>query len=165
MELIVIEPPVNFNPSLLTCHYQGDSESLNLDFKLRQVKLKKLPEEIKLARRIYRQEYMRKPEVRAKLKKRLENPKIIEARKKYSEDPRVKSRKKYLSKRSRELKNLLKKEHPGIYNNLLDKVEPLIIGPDPARFCDPNTHEMTDNGASCTFMPPLEFDHGTGSWH
>ena len=142
MELIVVKPPVNFNPSLLNIYYDGELQGRHLEFELREVKLKKGRDEIRLARRLYRKEYMSRPEVKAKIKKRLENPKVIEARRHYAEDPKVKERKKFLSKRARELRNLLKKENPVLYNQYLDRITPIITPDD--------------------FMnPPLEFHCGT----
>ncbi len=136
MELIVIKPPENFNPSHLICNYAVGGSSQTLDFELRTVKFKKKKEELKEARRLYRREYMSRPEVKAKIKKRLENPKVIEARRIYAENPKVKERKKFLSKRSRELRNLLKNENPELYNSYLDKITPMI-GPTPEEFMNP----------------------------
>lgn len=134
---IICELPSEFNDAYsfstsieATLPFSPGSEdtfqsTINVPHRVMSLRLPKSKEEKKKARRMYRREYVTRPKVMEKIKKRLNDPLVIQARKEYSERPEVKSQKQFLSKRGRLIKNLLKEKHSDIYygfiNDLSDK--------------------------------------------
>lgn len=93
-----------------------------LEHRFADVKFKKTKEEKDARRRFYRQEYMKRPAVVEKLKKRLADPETIAARKRYAEREDVKKRKKELAKQNREIPAKLKKKAPKLYQEIISEV-------------------------------------------
>lgn len=124
---LVCDLPSNFQlPRLGTVHYySADSQDfpVELPYEVRLVKLKRTAEEKRRARRAYTREYTSRPEVRAKIHKRLADPEKVKARQEYAAREDVKERKKELSRRNREIRAKLKSEKPEIYAQLLSEIQ------------------------------------------
>ncbi len=93
-----------------------------LEHRFADVRFKKTPEEKEERRRLYRQKYMKRPNVVEKLRKRLADPQTIKARKEYAERPQVKERKKQLAKQNREIPAKLKNKAPELYKEIIKEV-------------------------------------------
>jgi hypothetical protein len=107
----------NRSKGRLTC-FTEDGKPVILDYKLAKVRVKKTDEEIKQAKRTYRREYARRPQVKERIKKRLENPESKEKRLRYASKEEVKERKKFLAARNRKIRNELKRLDPELYRDL-----------------------------------------------
>lgn len=98
-----------------------DSDIVNLSsdhFELREVFVKKNDDELKQHRHLYRKDYAKRPHVKEKTRKRLQDPEVIIKRKMYSEQDDVKQRKKDLAKVNRIVRNKLKEKDPVLYIEL-----------------------------------------------
>jgi hypothetical protein len=87
----------------------------------KEVYIKKDPEEIAKAKRLYRKEYAKQPHVIKKTKERLNDPEVIKKRQEYADREDVKEKKKALAKLNREIRNRLKEEKPDIYLKLREE--------------------------------------------
>lgn len=123
-KFLVLPVNTNWNDTTQFFTKNSDGEIIPIEEKpkISAIKMIKSDEEKLKRRRIYRQQYTKRPDVRAKIKKRLNDPKVIEARKAYAEKPEVKLRKKQLSAASRALKKKLKEEYPTIHDSLITEV-------------------------------------------
>jgi hypothetical protein len=123
MEKLIVEPPAGFNPKTDSLFYASEKVgALEVPFKLQKIKPLKSREEIRAKRREYRRQYSQRPEVQAKIKKRLSDPNVIAKRKEYSERKEVKERKKQLALRARQIKSKLKETYPEIYEELVGEL-------------------------------------------
>lgn len=75
------------------------------------------------ARRLYRQEYMKKPETIEKLKERSKDPLVVQKKKEYADRLDVKMRKKELAAKSRAIRRAFKENDPEKYAELQKRVE------------------------------------------
>jgi len=99
---------------------QIDVEGAQFQFpyEVRLCKLKRTEEEKRKARRNYTKEYIRRPEVKAKIHARMNDPEKIKARKLYAAKEEVKTRKRQLNALKRVINNKIKEEHPELYDDI-----------------------------------------------
>lgn len=90
---------------------------------VREVRIKKTPQEKAETRRLFRREYIRLPYVQETLKKRLSDPTVIAKRKEYAEREDVKQHKKDLAKQQRQIRKHLKDKAPQLYEEILKEVK------------------------------------------
>ncbi len=93
-----------------------------LEHEFRDVKFKASKEEKAERRRLYRKEYVKRPQVAEKVRNRLADPATREARRRYAERADVKLRKKELAKQNREIPAKLKRKAPKLYMEILSEV-------------------------------------------
>lgn len=121
MEAFLLDSQIPTNvKSLFFVNENGDN--VEVQVQKRPVKLLKTQEEKNLAKRLYRKEYMARPEVQCKIKKRMNDPILIEKRKEYAARDDVKKRKQELAARSRSIKRILKEREPQMYYDLLSEI-------------------------------------------
>lgn len=138
--LIVVAPPREDFPKRGNFTYvDGNGVTLDLPFELKFVKVKRTSEEKAEHRRLYRQEYVKRPAVRAKIMAKLEDPEIQQKRKEYGMREEVKLRKKVLAARTRALKRELKLQNPQLYQDLMSVIATQNL-PDPNHY----THRIPD---------------------
>lgn len=115
MAKIVCDIPADFNPRLTTLML-SDSEGkmMKVPFKVGDVKLKQTKEDKLKQTRMYRDRYLKKPEVQEKLRKRMSSPEYIEKRKEYARRADVKEKKKASSTRNRAIFKHIKINFPDI---------------------------------------------------
>ena len=109
-------------PNCGVIHFIDNELDLELPFEIRQIKLKSTDEEKRKRRRLYTKQYIKRPDVQAKIQARLNDPIKIKQRQDYAKQPEVKERKRALNKRNREIRKLLKDEKPEVYKELLTRV-------------------------------------------
>lgn len=115
--------PQDFPASVKTVFFINEfGENVEVQVEKRPVKLLKTLQEKNEARRQYRKEYMSRPDVQVKVKKRMNDPLLIEKRKEYAARDDVKKRKQELAARSRSIKRILKEREPTLYYNLLTEI-------------------------------------------
>lgn len=121
---IVCEIPQGFSPGLekRLKLFSGDGTAVDCEYKVANIRLTKSKEEKDKAKRLYRRNYAKRPNVQAKIRERLSNPAMKLKLKAYSERPDVKERKKLLASRNRATRNALKYEHPDLYKEIIKKV-------------------------------------------
>jgi hypothetical protein len=103
-------------------HFNDGAIDLALPYEIRLIKMKRTEEEKRAARRLYTKEYIRRPDVRAKIQSRLHDPEKVKQRKEYASSESVKQRKRELNARNRAIRNRLKVENPELYNSLMARV-------------------------------------------
>lgn len=124
MAKLVCELPPGFDPRMpYETIIKVAGVKVPVAAKVAEVRVKKTKEEKDRAKRLYRKEYSKKPNVMAKIKDRLSNPAVIAKRKAYSEKPEVKARKKALAARNRAIRNVLKYENTGLYQEIINQIE------------------------------------------
>lgn len=119
---IVCEVPSVFNPrtsNILMSDSEGHFHTL--PFKVAEVKMKKTIEEKLKEKRAYRDDYMKRPHVQEKAKKRLADPELMAKKREYAQRPEVKQRKKELAARARLVRRELKTRYPELYNEILEE--------------------------------------------
>lgn len=144
---IVCEIPQGFSPGLekRLKLFASDGTAVDCEYKVASIRLTKSKEEKDKAKRLYRRNYAKRPNVQAKIRERLSNPEMKKKLKSYSERPDVKDRKKILAARNRAARNALKYDHPDLYKEIIKKVSGNEVkngATEVVNFCDPNkTHQ------------------------
>lgn len=139
--LIVIKPPSEDFPKQGIARFDiTPGVPLELPFELKLVKPKRTDAEKAEHRRLYRKEYVSRPDVRAKILKKMSDPEIQRKRKEYGMREEVKLRKKVLAARTRALKRELKMQNPQLYQDLMSVIATQNL-PDPNHY----THRAEDS--------------------
>lgn len=120
--MVVINPPLGLEKGHEFSVKIGD-ELIICPWEVRLVTMHFTPEEREKARRIYRQNYMKRPDTVAKVRERMSDPEIVQKRKEYAERADVKLRKKELAARARMIKRTLKETQPENYESIKMLVE------------------------------------------
>jgi hypothetical protein len=93
-----------------------------LNAEIRKIIVCKSKKEKDEKRRAYRRDYMKRPHVQEKVKKRMSDPEVIMKRKHYADREDVKERKRILAAKARKIKNLLKEKNPELYKTCLEEI-------------------------------------------
>ena len=122
MAKLVCDLPADFNPissTVLVSNSDGTMIKVP-SFQVGDIKLKKTALDKKREKTAYRQAYMKRPHVQAKVRARLNDPTNIAKRKAYAQREDVKLRKKELAARARLVRRELKQNHPDLYQQLVE---------------------------------------------
>lgn len=93
-----------------------------IPYEVRYARVKKNEKEKEHDRRLYSREYMKRPDVREKIQKRLKSPKVIAAKAVYAARTDVQERKKEIAKQKRRHFRLVKEEYPETHVEVMNKI-------------------------------------------
>ncbi len=124
---VVFSPPPDLQKGNELSFINKEGERIICPWEIRPVTFQLTKDEKEKARRIYRKEYMKKPETVAKLAERMRNPEVIQKKKDYAERKEVKERKKQLATRARAIRRVLKETDPEKYAELQRRVEEALL--------------------------------------
>lgn len=87
-----------------------------------RVTIKPTREEILLKRRQYRRDYMKKPEIQAKFKAKINTPEYKEKRKEYNNQPHVQEKKRQAAQLRRRIAKYIQLQNPDYFYEIKNKL-------------------------------------------